>query len=122
MPNPKITMESISLKKQRIISSELNELELGDDRLTLRIIFLAEEPQEDESLPWVEVGSHAVVTWRKDRFSSIKMIRVQENRHWQIVTSFMGAAEDMWLFFKKQKDCQAAYDQLIEYFFNTQTP
>lgn len=30
MPNPKITMESISLKKQRIISSELNELELGE--------------------------------------------------------------------------------------------
>jgi hypothetical protein len=117
MLNPKITMEAVTLKKQRIISSDLNELELGEKAVTLRLIFTAEEPQEDESLPWIEVGSHAVVIWQRDRFSSIKMIRVQENRHWQIIASFMGTAEDMHLFFKRQKDCEAVFGQLTKYFF-----
>lgn len=114
----KITMEPVTLKKQRILSSDLHELELDETSLTLRLIFSAEEPQRgDESLPWIEVHSHAVVMWRKDWFSSMKMIRVQEDRNWQIIISFMGTAEDMYLFFKRQKDCEAVFDQLKEYFF-----
>jgi hypothetical protein len=117
MSNRKITMEAVTLQKQRVVSSELNELELGEKSLTLRLIFLAEEPQEDESLPWIEVVNHAVVMWQKDRFSSLKMVRHQESRTWRIITSFMGTAEDMHLFFKRQKDCETVFEQLREYFF-----
>lgn len=115
--NTKITVEPITLRKQRVISVEISELELGERDITMRLIFLAEEPQEDEALPWDEVLNHAVVTWQRDRFSSIKMIRVQRDKNWQIITSFMGTAEDMFLFFKKQKDCEVVFEQLIDYFF-----
>lgn len=118
MSNQKITIEPIDLKYQRIVIGQPHILELWEQVFTLRMKFKAEEPEgDDEALPWKEVDTDVVLMFRRDKFSGMEKMWIQDNKRWRIVIYTQGCDYNMRLFFKKQKDCEAVFDQLTEYFF-----
>lgn len=118
MPSQKITIEVIDLKYQRIVGGHPHELELEEKAFTLRMKFKAEEPQgEDEALPWKEVDNDVVLKFRREMFAGLEKMWIGADKRWRIVVYTSGVNYDMRLFFKRQKDCEAVFDQLEEYFF-----
>ena len=118
MPNSKITIEPVDLSKQKIIEPRLCEVELAEDRFIYRLKFKASEPdRDDEALPWIEVDNDFVFIYRRSAFAGIEKVWVQVEKRWKIVMSFDGIGSDLVLFFKRQKDCEVVFDQLVEYFF-----
>lgn len=114
----KITMEPVSLRRQRIIKPRLCELELSEKAFIFRLKFKAEEPQEDEALPWIEVDNDFVFIYLRKKFAGIEKLWHQLDKRWKIVISINGIHPDLTLFFKRQTDCEVVFDQLIEYFVN----
>jgi hypothetical protein len=123
MPNPKITIEAVDLSKQKIIEPRLCEVELGEDRFIYRLKFKASEQHRnddgsyDESLPWIEVDNDFNFVYKRSAFVGIEKFWVQFEKRWKIMISFDGVGSDLLLFFKKQKDCEAVFNQLVEYFY-----
>lgn len=118
MPNPKITIEPVDLSRQTILQPRVCELELGDDRFEYRLKFRAKEPEgEDEGLPWIEVDSDFHFVFKKSQFAGLEKNWHQQEKRWKIRLYFNGISPDLLLFFKRQKDCETVFDQLVEYFF-----
>jgi hypothetical protein len=118
MPNPKITIEPVDLSKQKIIEPRLCEVELAPDRFIYRLKFMASEPdRDDEALPWMEVDNDFHFIYKRSAFAGIEKFWIQLEKRWKIMLSFQGIGSDLVLFFKRQKDCEAVFDQLVEYFY-----
>lgn len=118
MSNPKITIEAVDLSKQKIIEPRLCEVELAEDRFIYRLKFRASEPdRKDDALPWSEVDNDFVFIYKRSAFTGIEKFWVQVEKRWKIMLSLQGIGSDLLLFFKRQQDCEAAFDQLVEYFY-----
>lgn len=117
MPNLKITIEPVDLAKQKILEPRQSEFELAEDRFIYRLKFKASEPQEDEALPWIEVDNDFVFVYKRSAFAGMDKVWLQVGKRWKIVLYFDGVAADLNIYFKKQKDCEAVFEQLTEYFF-----
>lgn len=118
MPNTKITIEPITLTRQRILEGRLMEFEMSDTWFSYQFKFRAEEPkQDDEKLPWEEVDNDFHGVFPKHKFAGIEKHWLQESKRWKIIISVDGVAQDLAVYFKRQKDCETVFDQLVEYFF-----
>lgn len=118
MPNQIISIEPVTLTRQKIIEARMMEFEMADTWFAYRFKFLAEEPQkDDDSLPWVEVDNDFNGIFPRDRFSGIEKHWIGEAKRWKIIISMYGVALDLCIYFKRQPDCEAVFDQLVEYFF-----
>lgn len=114
----KITIEAVDLSKQKIIEPRLCELELAEDRFIYRLKFKASEPQEDEDLPWTDVDNDFLFIYKRSEFAGIEKLWHQGDKRWKIKLSFNGIYPDLMLYFKRQKECESVFYQLVEYFFN----
>ncbi len=113
----KISIEHVDLSKQKIIEPRLCEVELAPERFIYRLKFKASEPQEDESLPWIDVDNDFIFIHKRSAFRGIEKYWVQIEKRWKIIISFQAIGAQV-LFFKHQKDCEVVFDQLVDYFFN----
>lgn len=119
MENVKISIEPITLTRQRMVDKRMMELELADTWFAYRFKFRAEEPDEkDDQLPWEEVDNDFDSRFPKGRFAGLEKHWVQKGKRWKIIINIDGVAQEISVFFKKQKDCEAVFDQLVDYFFN----
>lgn len=118
MPNTKIAIEPIDLNKQQILEAKLFEVELAPDRFIYRLKVKTLEPQkDDDALPWIEVDNDFHIVNKRAAFAGIEKWWHQVDKRWKIMLSFDGIGSDLMLYFKRQKDCEAVFDQLVEYFF-----
>lgn len=120
MPSQKIAIEAVDLEKQKIIEPRICEVELGEDRFIYRLKFRASEPDgEDEALPWIEVDNDFTFVYKREAFAGIEKLWHQEVKRWKIKLSFNGVYPDLMLYFKRQKECEVVFEQLMEYFFGS---
>lgn len=117
----KIDIAILSLSRQKIIEPRGCSLEFNDDYLIYKLRFLAEEPQDDESLPWTEVDNDFEYHVFKKNIVAVDKQWIQKEKRWKIILCVMGMQYDICIFFKKQTECEAIHAKLINWLFNLKT-
>lgn len=115
----KIPVEPVTLARQQLVNGpRMMELELADTWFAYRFKFKAEEPQKnDDKLPWVATDNDFHGIFKKDHIAGLEKHWLQECKRWKIIISIDGYGYDICIYFKRQAECEAVFDQLNEYFF-----
>lgn len=113
--NDIIYVDLCDLSKQKIVDGKPHEIQLFDTYFIYRMRFRANEPQEDESLPWKEELSSFETVCPRNGFAAIDRQWIEEEERWKITICIHGFGY-LKVYFVDRAKCKEVFEKLKSYF------